>query len=525
MIKKTKFFFHNIFVIIILILLFLGSIYQGSFIYDGFHWGLVASNAYDLLDGKLPYKDFFVHYGFLTVFFHSLSLFFSNNIYSIFVFTAFIYVVSIFILLLIVRKFLNKDYEYIFLFIVCLMQPFIVYPWHTYLVYFFLLLSIFFLLRNDLLSYFLYPFFLQLTFLSSESFKMFSIVALILSIFCLLKKELKYSRLKIFLLIFSGYFTPLLIFFLYLLHYDIFDYWLLHSQIPEIFLNRLDLSKLDLIYNFIKNYLIYSIDIYQRPFIFFGLVINLICVYYIIQYLFKKFNNINLLYISLLTLLANFNLIFRHESFRFFSGSIIGIVILFHLIEKIKDKDIKFICIGTILFLSILSNPFEKNQSNRNYTQSAQKKISYSSDDIKLFKNLKFEKNTWAHLNDLDKKLYEISKNCSQIKYIYNLTSDHFYYLIGKNYFNTFQKIPGNDETILKNYYQSLNKIFDSNLQETLRFKIENSQTLIIRENLLNNKLNLNNTSIELNNYKSIPLKYSYTNKKKKLYVPSSCIL
>ena len=108
---------------------------------------------------------------------------------------------------------------------------------------------------------------------------------------------------------------------------------------------------------------------------------------------------------------------------------------------------------------------------------------------------------------------------------IYNLTSDHFYYLIGRNYFNTFQKIPGNDETILKNYYQSLNKTFDSNLQKTLSFKIENSQTLIIRENLLNNKLNLNNTNIELKNYKSIPLKYSYTNKRKKLYVPSSCFL
>ena len=44
----------------------LGVFYQGQFIYDSFHWGLVAQSALNLLkDDILPYKDFFIHYGFL----------------------------------------------------------------------------------------------------------------------------------------------------------------------------------------------------------------------------------------------------------------------------------------------------------------------------------------------------------------------------------------------------------------------------------------------------------------------------
>ena len=75
---------------------FVGSVYQGSYIYDGFHWGLVASNAQDLLNGKQPYKEFFVHYGFLTTLFQAIALKIFDSIYSILVLSAFFYALSIF---------------------------------------------------------------------------------------------------------------------------------------------------------------------------------------------------------------------------------------------------------------------------------------------------------------------------------------------------------------------------------------------------------------------------------------------
>ena len=43
-----------------------GSIFQAKYTYDSFHWGLVSQSALDLLDNKTPYKDIFIHYGFVS---------------------------------------------------------------------------------------------------------------------------------------------------------------------------------------------------------------------------------------------------------------------------------------------------------------------------------------------------------------------------------------------------------------------------------------------------------------------------
>ena len=43
---------------------FLYSLYIVKHHYDGHHIGLVYSNALDLINGKNPYKDIFIQYGF-----------------------------------------------------------------------------------------------------------------------------------------------------------------------------------------------------------------------------------------------------------------------------------------------------------------------------------------------------------------------------------------------------------------------------------------------------------------------------
>ena len=61
-----------------------GSFFQAQFIYDPMHWGLVAQSALDLIkDNLLPYKDFFIHYGFLSTITQSfvLIMFEKNIIY------------------------------------------------------------------------------------------------------------------------------------------------------------------------------------------------------------------------------------------------------------------------------------------------------------------------------------------------------------------------------------------------------------------------------------------------------------
>ena len=107
----------NLVIVIFLLYSFYFSIIQGSYIYDGYHWGLVASNANDFINGKLPYKDFFVHYGFLTLLFHSISYLIYDSVFSLIVFTALVYVISIFVLLSLVRKYSSDNYILMTIFI------------------------------------------------------------------------------------------------------------------------------------------------------------------------------------------------------------------------------------------------------------------------------------------------------------------------------------------------------------------------------------------------------------------------
>ena len=53
----------------------IGGIWQGQYTYDGYHWGFVFSNALDILEGKMPYKEIFLEYGIVMPLIHAITLF------------------------------------------------------------------------------------------------------------------------------------------------------------------------------------------------------------------------------------------------------------------------------------------------------------------------------------------------------------------------------------------------------------------------------------------------------------------
>ena len=498
------------------------SVVQGSYIYDGYHWGLVASNANDLINGKLPYKDFFVHYGFLTTLIHAIAYSIYDSILSLIILTSFFYIFSIFLLIRLVKKYSNENYALMTIFIFFFMQPFVVYPWHTYLIFFFSLLSITFYINNTNLSYFLFGFFIQLCLLSSESFKICSYIIISISIILLFfQKKEKNVIIKNSFYILFGYFLPLSLFIIYLYKFNLYENWILHSNIPEIFLNNMNITLFELIINFTYNYISNLANLFDRPFIFLGILINFICLTFIIKNFLSKQINTDLIFISSFSILLNYMLVFRHESFRFFSGSIIGIIILTYFLTKLKNE-IKYLIIFIILIFSSLSNPFEKGESNYNFVNKAIKEESLSNKDIRHFKSLYYKPDTWEHYSEL-KKIYEIvKKNCPNLKYFYNSTSDHFYYLVLSDHFYSMQSIPGNSESVLKNYYNSLNLIFDPELVERLNSEIINENVIIIKSNS-SNTLHLSNSIIGLDSFDKLNLKYSYNNKRKTIYYPKKC--
>ena len=66
-------------------------IYYSLYIYDGYHFGLIFSNAVELNNGKLPYKEIFIEYGYLTTLIHSIILkVFGNEVFYLQIYTGLI---------------------------------------------------------------------------------------------------------------------------------------------------------------------------------------------------------------------------------------------------------------------------------------------------------------------------------------------------------------------------------------------------------------------------------------------------
>ena len=69
---SNKFFF--IFITLLLILFAARSLSYLSHIYDGGHHGSLFQNTLEILNGKLPYKDYFSQYGHLNDLINSITL-------------------------------------------------------------------------------------------------------------------------------------------------------------------------------------------------------------------------------------------------------------------------------------------------------------------------------------------------------------------------------------------------------------------------------------------------------------------
>ena len=78
------------------IISFIGGIWQGQFTDDGYHWGFIFSNALDIINGKIPFKEIFIEYGIFSTVIHSITLLiFKKNLLSLIAVTSLLYSLSI----------------------------------------------------------------------------------------------------------------------------------------------------------------------------------------------------------------------------------------------------------------------------------------------------------------------------------------------------------------------------------------------------------------------------------------------
>jgi hypothetical protein len=134
---------------LVLILSVVRSIYH----VDPLHFGLMLSNAHDLLIGKRPYQEIFIQYGLLTTTLHAAAMWVSERLLSLMVITAIFYSAGLLLLYFIALKVINnRNLSLAVLVIAFLFHPVAIYPWANYMAFPFLMGAIYFLVnpKNNL---------------------------------------------------------------------------------------------------------------------------------------------------------------------------------------------------------------------------------------------------------------------------------------------------------------------------------------------------------------------------------------
>ena len=195
-------------------ILIFSSIYLGFnhsvYSQDYHHNFFILSTIIDYQNNLKLYEDIFLQYGLGQIFFFSfLSNFVKINLVSISLITSIIYSLNLFIIFLVVKKFVSVNKSFFLIFIIFLIHPFNIYPWPDYFSGFCMTLFFYFFLNQNLkFNYFLSSIFLFLavffrsTYLISILFSIFSYYIL----FLILNKNNSIKNIFFYFFIFLSFF-------------------------------------------------------------------------------------------------------------------------------------------------------------------------------------------------------------------------------------------------------------------------------------------------------------------------------
>ena len=428
----SKFFSDKlIFILSFLLIIFFfnKSINLLSHIYDGGHHGSIFLNGLEILNGKLPYKEIFLQYGYLNALINSLSIyFFKNNIFAIYFSTTIFYFLSI-ILISLVSKSTSNIYGYILTIVILLFNhPVPELPWPNYTAYFFLVSSLYVFNINNNKSLIFSGFLLGLSCLSRENFYFFVIPSLFLfNILIYLYTKDKHKN--IFLTF--GFILPIFIFFIYLLLNGIFYDWFNFQKLPYLYLDRYNVNFIQLFINFILFFSTEVIfNIVNHPQYLTILIIILFNLFILFEEVFlKKKPNLKVIFISIICL-SSCIVSINYELFRLYTSMSIGIPLIFYRLNLTKFNDTNIIVIFILLFVSFYSI-FYFPSGNVKFYNKINFENSFSENNIKYFKTQKWEPYRWKFINKVTEIDSKINNNCN-IEYILNLTPDAFILVVSK---------------------------------------------------------------------------------------------
>ena len=229
------------------IISFIGGLWQGQYTDDGYHWGFIFSNALDVMNGKIPFKEIFIEYGIFSTIIHSVTLLvFKKNLLSLMMITCLLYSLSILLIGSITQKFtLNKYLGFFSTFIIFMIYPWPVSPWPNFISFFFIVLFCYFYILEGKKFNYLSGVTLGLAYLSYTTVYNFIIflflsICLIFTILTLKRIDKNFIKKNINCLV--SFVVTIGIFIIYLLYNNLLSVWLEYQKIPFIMADAYDIT-------------------------------------------------------------------------------------------------------------------------------------------------------------------------------------------------------------------------------------------------------------------------------------------
>ena len=524
---------YKIIFLIIPIISLIGGLWQNQFIYDGYHWGFIYTNALELLNGKIPYREIFLEYGILSVLVNSfLLIIFDRDLFSLIAFTCLCYSVTLYLIGKITLKLTNNIiYSFTTVAVLFLLYPWPTSPWPNFYSFMFSCLFISSYLSKDLKKSYVSGIYLACAYLCLTTIFNFIIIFYFLSISIILiffrkilEKE-SITKLKNFVITFV---TSLSLYFIFLYSQNLLDIWVIYQKLPFIFNDAFEgYSTLGFLMKYANFVFIYSFKnfIFEPQWSLYSIFIlsNFILIFINIKNLYKKNEikiNTELLLINLYILSLNFyGQVLGLEKLA--TSMSLGAISLTILILKIKSEDTKLITNFIIIFITLYSLFFsyslkESKISGIRHThleELVDKENKIKNSKIKYFKNQKWKEKNWEVLNIISETQDKINSNC-KIEFGANLTVDNFYHSMIE--YKKIQVIPF--------FFKHTGHILRDYIEPEL---IKNLQKLIDINNIYIITAESNDQLLDLSNYDD-PIKVELKSKKinkeyLKIFFPKNC--
>ena len=516
--------------LLISLLSFFGGLWHNQYIYDGYHWGFIFTNALELLDGHKPYSEIFLEYGFLAVFINAITLkIFDNNIFSLITLTCLFYSLSLYFIGRITYSITdNKLYSVFAPLILFILYPWPTIPWPNFYAYFFTILFCFFYLKEKNIYSYYAGFNLALAYLCLTTVYNLVIGLFIILLFVFKNKLNNKKKLVKTLSLFS---VICLSFIIYLKYEGILSIWYQYQMIPFIIEasyynndNKLYTLLLRYIYfltiNPVKNFILepqwaaYAILFYSN------VIIILLFVFNFFDKKKLKFHD-EILVINLL--IFSLNIYAQILGIEKLATSIsLGSISLAIILVNIKSRENKFILKFSVMFICLYSLIFSYNLNSSKIAglRTAHLKdlsnldIKINNDQFEYFKNQKWNEEKWIEIDKLINIQKLIIKKC-KVKFGVNLTSNNFFHSLIIN--DKKQIIPWYEKKI-----EIMKNFVEPDWVEKIQDEIDNNNIFIISMKNNHKLLNFKNYSkpIEIkgfNEYKNIDNNTIY------IYHPQKC--